>query len=92
MRGVERLWFTPDLAARAARAALTPLELLYGGAVALRGRLYDAGVLAIHAAPIPALSVGNLTVGGTGKTPVSAWLAGELAERGAQQIGNGDGR
>jgi tetraacyldisaccharide 4'-kinase len=84
MRGVERLWFSPDLAARAARAALTPLELLYGGAVALRGRLYDAGVLATHAAPIPALSVGNLTVGGTGKTPVSAWLAGELAERGAR--------
>ncbi len=84
MRGVERLWFSPDPAARIARAALAPLELLYGGAVALRGRLYDAGVLASHETRIPAFSVGNLTVGGTGKTPVSAWLAGELAARGAR--------
>jgi tetraacyldisaccharide 4'-kinase len=84
MRGVERLWFSPDPAARVARAALAPLELLYAGAVALRGRLYDSGVLASHETRIPAFSVGNLTVGGTGKTPVSAWLASELASRGAR--------
>ena len=83
-RGVERLWFSPALGARAARAALAPLELAYGGVVALRGRLYDAGVLPVHETRIPALGVGNLTVGGTGKTPLSAWLAGELAARGAQ--------
>jgi tetraacyldisaccharide 4'-kinase len=84
IRGVERLWYSPDLAARAARLALTPLELLYSGAMALRGRLYDAGLLPVHETRIPALGVGNLTVGGTGKTPVSAWLASELAVRGAR--------
>jgi tetraacyldisaccharide 4'-kinase len=84
MRGLERLWFSSDPTARAARAALTPLEIAYAGVVAVRGRLYDSGVLATHDTPIPALSVGNLTVGGTGKTPLSAWLAGELAARGAR--------
>ncbi|HET7552928.1 MAG TPA: tetraacyldisaccharide 4'-kinase [Gemmatimonadaceae bacterium] len=83
MRGIERLWFSPDLTARALRAALTPLELLYAGVVTLRGKLYDAGVLTTRAAPIPAVSVGNLTVGGTGKTPISAWLARQLVKRGA---------
>lgn len=83
LHGVERLWFSPDALARAARTALVPLELAYGGAVALRGKLYDSGALSIRPAPIPAISVGNLTVGGTGKTPVSAWLAHELATGGA---------
>ena len=83
MRGMERLWFSPDPAARALRAALMPLELLYAGAVTVRGKLYDSGVLATRAAAIPAVSVGNLTVGGTGKTPISAWLARQLVKRGA---------
>jgi tetraacyldisaccharide 4'-kinase len=83
MRGVEWLWFSSDPAARAVRAALTPLELAYAGVVAVRGKLYDSGVLSTRAAPIPAVSVGNLTVGGTGKTPISAWLARQLVERGA---------
>ena len=80
---MERLWFSPDPAARALRAALMPLELLYAGAVTVRGKLYDSGVLATRAAAIPAVSVGNLTVGGTGKTPISAWLARQLVKRGA---------
>ena len=84
LRGVERLWFSSDPAARVARWALAPLELAYGGVVALRGALYDAGILPSRVPGIPALSVGNLTVGGTGKTPVSAWLANELAARGAR--------
>lgn len=84
LRGVDRLWFSSDALARAGRLALTPLELVYGGVVALRGRLYDSGMLSTRRASIPAVSVGNLTVGGTGKTPVSAWLAGELRARGAR--------
>lgn len=83
-RGVEWLWFSPEAGARAARLALVPFELAYGGVVALRGRLYDTGVLRTRTAPIPAVSVGNLTVGGTGKTPISAWLARELLVRGAK--------
>lgn len=58
-----------------------PLELLYRAAVALRNRLYNAGILPTHRAPLPVLSVGNITVGGTGKTPFAAWLAEELERR-----------
>jgi tetraacyldisaccharide 4'-kinase len=84
LRGVERLWFSTDPMARTARAALLPLELAYGGITRLRGKLYDTGLLSTRAASIPVLSVGNLSVGGTGKTPLSAWLADELAARGGR--------
>lgn len=82
-RALERVWFGHGALASAARLALAPLELAYAGGMALRGALYDAGLLAAHVPPLPAVSVGNLTVGGTGKTPVAAWLAAELAARGA---------
>ena len=81
---LERLWSGRDAGARLARAALAPLELAYRGVVAARGALYDAGVLATHHAPIPVVSVGNLSVGGTGKTPVSAWVADQLRRRGGR--------
>ena len=51
--------------------------------IALRNRLYDSGRLRVRVAPIPAVSVGNIAVGGAGKTPVSAWLARQLALHGA---------
>lgn len=77
------MWRSDGAAARGARALLMPAERLMAGGVALRNTLYDRGVLRAHATSIPAASVGNLTVGGTGKTPVSAWLAGRLLDRGA---------
>jgi tetraacyldisaccharide 4'-kinase len=82
-RGVEGIWYGDSLPARIARAALAPLGALYHAGAAVRGKLYDAGVLTTHASAIPAVSIGNLTVGGTGKTPFAAWLAGALAARGA---------
>jgi tetraacyldisaccharide 4'-kinase len=78
------LWFGEGTPARAGRILLAPASALYGAAVAARGALYDAGVFHAAAGAIPALSVGNLTVGGTGKTPVAAWFAAELAARGAR--------
>ena len=80
----ERVWYGEDVGARLARLALSPLELAFRGAVSLRGALYDAGAIGARALPVPALSVGNLTVGGTGKTPMAAWLVGELLARGAR--------
>lgn len=77
------VWYGASLPDRVARAALAPLALLYRAGAAARGALYDAGLLAAHRGAIPAVSVGNLTVGGTGKTPFAAWLAATLAERGA---------
>ena len=65
-RIVERLWYGDDPAARAARAALWPAERLFGAAVGLRDLLYDAGWLRTEPTAIPAISVGNLSVGGTG--------------------------
>ena len=61
-----------------------PLEALYRSAVALRSLAYDGGVLRSVRAPIPVVSVGNLVVGGTGKTPVTAWLVRRLQEMGAR--------
>lgn len=78
-RAIERIWAADGPAAW----ALTPLSWLFGAAVGLKNLLYDAGVLRARRLALPAVSVGNLSVGGTGKTPVSAWFAAELARRGA---------
>ena len=78
------LWEGDSLGSRAARVALMPAELLFGAGSALRSTLYSSGVLSSHPTPIPALSVGNLTVGGTGKTPIAAYLARTLLQRGAK--------
>jgi tetraacyldisaccharide 4'-kinase len=81
---IDGLWWGDGPAARAGRMALLPLELLYHGAVVMRGVLYDTGMLPSHVPALPAVSVGNITVGGTGKTPVAAWLAEHLVALGAR--------
>ena len=81
---MERIWRGTDLGATLARAALAPLEGVYAGLIAVRGAFYDSGVLRSHPTALPTLSVGNLSVGGTGKTPVSSWIAAELRGRGAR--------
>lgn len=77
------LWEDDSLGWRVARAALMPAEFLFGVGSALRSSLYSSGVFASHPTPIPALAVGNLTVGGTGKTPIAAYLARRLIDDGA---------
>jgi tetraacyldisaccharide 4'-kinase len=61
---------------------LLPLEVFYRGAVALRNRAYGSGILPTNDPPIPVISVGNLAVGGTGKTPFAGWLVARLGEMG----------
>lgn len=56
-----------------------PLGLLYGAAVRARTALYRRGVLSSFELGVPVVSVGNITTGGTGKTPVVAWIAEALA-------------
>ena len=58
------------------------LSLPYGGAVRTRNRLFDVGVLRQEKIGCPVVSVGNLTVGGTGKTPMVMVLAGLLRKWG----------
>jgi len=73
------VWYGDGFGAIVARAALTPCEWFYGAASWAVGaqRARQAG------APLtPTISIGNITVGGTGKTPMSAWVAGELRQRG----------
>ena len=53
---------------------LTPLSWFYGLGVGFRNFLFDVGVLKSHAYDVPVISVGNITVGGTGKTPHVEYL------------------
>ncbi len=81
---IERIWYGDDVLAAVLRAALLPLEGAFRAAVTARGALYDSGLLRAESPELPCLSVGNLTVGGTGKTPVAAWFASRLAAAGAR--------
>ena len=61
---------------------LRPLEWLYRAVVQRRRRRFLAGEGAIYCAPVPVLVVGNITVGGTGKTPLILWLIEHCRARG----------
>ena len=74
-----RLWY--DESARAA-PLLRGLSWIYGALVRLRSRAYAAHWLRSHQVGKPVIVVGNLTVGGTGKTPLVAWLAERLSQLG----------
>ena len=79
----EAIWFRRGKTAGFARAFLSPLELLYRGAIGAREKLYDRDLIHAEQFSIPVLSVGNLSVGGTGKTPVAAWMTRRIIDRGA---------
>ena len=59
-----------------------PFAPLYGAIMRLRETCYRRGVCTTHRLPVPVLSVGNLTVGGTGKTPMVQHLARLLQDNG----------
>jgi tetraacyldisaccharide 4'-kinase len=85
MNVLERIWFDESLLARSARIVLAPPSWLYASIVGMRGALFDRNLLLhTHRAAVPVLSIGNLSVGGTGKTPLAAWAAERLRAAGAK--------
>lgn len=61
---------------------MNPLSMLFGAGVALRNTLYDRGIFSVHRLARPVISVGNLSVGGSGKTPFVIALGELLKQRG----------
>ena len=70
---IERMWYGPT-----GPVWLVPLSFLYGAIMALRSVLYRLGLRHRVKVGVPVVVVGNLTVGGTGKTPLVAWLSNKL--------------
>lgn len=66
----------------AAAWCLLPLSLLFAFLAGLRRRLFALGVLKAERLPVPVIVVGNIAVGGSGKTPIALWLADTLRARG----------
>src|SRR6202166_1759697 len=77
------VWTGRGRRAKALRALISPIEIAYRGAVAVRGWMYDSGLFSAEDFSVAVVSVGNLSVGGTGKTPVAAWFARRFSEKGA---------
>jgi tetraacyldisaccharide 4'-kinase len=92
------IWYGRGPAARAISTVLAPLGWLYCGIAALRASGYRRGWLASTDVGVPVIVVGNLTVGGTGKTPLVRWLVAHLRNKGfrpgiaARGYGGGAGR
>lgn len=79
---VRRVWARKGIVGRTLAWLLLPAQVLYGLAVEVRNWLFSAGLLKAVPLPRPTVSIGNLTVGGTGKTPTAIWLAQELGRQG----------
>jgi tetraacyldisaccharide 4'-kinase len=77
-RRLERLWYGDSPLS----VLLLPLSWLFAAAVGLRRALYRGGLLHATRVGVPVIIVGNLTVGGAGKTPLVAWLADRLKAAG----------
>ena len=78
----EPFWWGDGAAAGAVRILMAPLAAAWWAGSKARNMAYDIGLARAGRSEIPVVSVGNLTVGGTGKTPVAAWIAQQLRERG----------
>lgn len=77
-----RVWQRKELLGWLLWLLVLPLSLFYSLAIRVRNLLYSIGWIPAQSLPRAVVSVGNLTVGGTGKTPTTLWLAQELGRRG----------
>jgi len=82
---IRQIWKNGDSAhfpSRMIKWALSLFSVGYGAAVSLRNRLYDRGIFKQERLPCKVISIGNITAGGTGKTPLVIMLANFLREKG----------
>ncbi len=95
MKGIEALsaWTHHCMAeapeqwtAQAWLTCLRPASYAYGTAISLRSALFARGLVRSRRLPVPVLSVGNLSAGGSGKTPFVEMLAGRLREQGQRVV------
>ncbi|MFL9812289.1 tetraacyldisaccharide 4'-kinase [Stutzerimonas sp. VN223-3] len=75
---LQRAWYE----GHPALALLAPLEMLYRRVVNARRSKFVSGNVDSYRAPVPVVVVGNITVGGTGKTPLILWLIEHCRQRG----------
>ena len=82
--GIQEIWNEerPGNRTTVSRALLRAFSIPYGNVVLLRNRLYDLGILRQRKLACPVVSVGNLTVGGTGKSPTVVLIASLLKRHG----------
>src|SRR5262249_31670976 len=80
--------------ARPGRGCMNPLSAIFGAGASLRNGLYDRGVFKVRKLARPVVSVGNLSVGGSGKTPFVITLGQLLKQRGipCDVLSGGSGR
>ncbi len=78
------LWWSTAATARAARGVLLPFAFAYRTVMSARAKAYRRGWLRRRPLPLPSVAIGNLAVGGAGKTPFAAWTAAYFARRGAR--------
>jgi tetraacyldisaccharide 4'-kinase len=76
------LWTSRRLEARLVRGVLVPASGLWRGGMAARATAYARGWLTVRDLPLPSVSVGNLTLGGSGKGAVADWIATHYAAGG----------
>jgi tetraacyldisaccharide 4'-kinase len=78
------VWWSNGAPARVARGVLLPFAMAYRTVMHTRARAYARGWLRQRALPLPAVAIGNLAVGGAGKTPFAAWTASWFASHGVK--------
>jgi tetraacyldisaccharide 4'-kinase len=79
---LERTWYRTTVLWPLIAAALLPFSLVFAVVAGIRRHAARVGWMRVERLPIPVIVVGNLTAGGTGKTPLVLWLVQRLRERG----------
>ncbi len=75
---LQRVWY----GSAAGGWLMLPFSWLFTAVTALRRALYRAGAFGVVRLDVPVVVIGNLTAGGTGKTPLTLWLAAQIRQRG----------